>query len=91
MSRAIIKAFRMCSRKVRYATCADAERDQPSMRHYHCPICGGWHATSPAWMALRAEKRRKRRIRERIFGTPIPLPLTHGSAGDPRPGASCTA
>ena len=93
MSRAIIHAFRMCSRKVRYATAAAADKAQPSMRHYHCPICGGWHATSPAWMAARAEKRRKRRIRERIFGTPIPLPLTHGAAGDPPTGrhTTCTA
>jgi hypothetical protein len=44
MSRALQTAFRMCSRKVRYARAADAQRDQPGMRHYHCPICAGWHA-----------------------------------------------
>jgi hypothetical protein len=29
MSRALQTAFRMCSRKVRYARAADAQRDQP--------------------------------------------------------------
>jgi hypothetical protein len=91
MSRALVKAFRMCSRKVRYATHAAATGDQPGMRHYHCPICGGWHASSPAWTKLRAYKRLKRRIQDRIFANPIPLPLTHGAAGDPRTGASCSA
>ena len=86
MSRAITTAFRMCSRKVRYARQADAHRDQPGMRHYHCPICGGWHASSPAWQKLRAYKRLKRRIQEAIWFNPIPLPLTHGAAGDPRTG-----
>ena len=86
MSRALQTAFRMCSRKVRYARAADAQRDQPGMRHYHCPICAGWHASSPAWHKLRAYKRLKRKIQEAIWFNPIPLPLTHGAAGDPRTG-----
>jgi hypothetical protein len=86
MSRAITTAFRMCSRKVRYARQADAHRDQPGMRHYHCPICGGWHASSPAWQKLRAYKRLKRRIQEAIWFNPIPLPLTNGAPGDPATG-----
>ena len=83
MSRALQSAFRMCSRKVRYARSADAQRDQPGMRHYHCPICGGWHASSPAWHKLRAYKRLKRKIQEAIWFNPIPLPLTNGAPGDP--------
>ena len=62
MSRAIVKAFRMCSRKVRYATSADAQRDQPDMRHYSCPICAGWHAATPPAAKLRAYRRLKHRI-----------------------------
>ena len=93
MSRAIVKAFRMCSRKVRYATSADAQRDQPDMRHYSCPICAGWHAATPPAAKLRAYRRLKHRIQDRIFANPIPLPLTHGAAGDPRTGRhnTCTA
>ena len=83
MSRALHTAFRMCSRKVRYHSAADARRDQPGMRHYHCPYCAGWHASSPAWHKLRAHKRLKKKIQEAIWFNPLPLtPWCAGRSGD---------